>query len=358
MRKFLFLAVLVFVAVSVSGCFIDMTATTKINDDGSGFRITTYTADGATEMEETVKKYILPSGGEWRLGRYAENSPPQHTYEVKRAFRDLNSLTPDYTRKGAKRGDLSENGFSLKIKNAVIFTVYEYEETFRDCTDAAKIREFCGDWYSHSLETAAREVARAFPSIVKKDKVKALLDARYRPYFDYFLASFLEYGRGAFDEKNTAFQVKLAEYEEKYSAGDFSRFLADHIMSLDGRADRKAVTEKLMAVHASIDKQFSDYGEALMDRNYDDAFGVYGWPIFMGYSFNISVLMPGRIIEANTGDVKSNSAKWEFTNDDFFLKEFKLRARSRRLNPPAIGIMAAILAAALFAAYKRGCSKK
>ena len=353
MKKFFILAFLVFSAISVSGCFINMTATTKINDDGSGFRITTYTADGATEKEELLKDYVLPPGGEWRLNQYVKDSPPQHIYEAKRTFTGLNDLAPDYSRKGVKPGDTSTNKFSLKIRRGVLFTTYEYEETFKDCAAAAKIRKFCDDWYGHSLETAAKEVERAFPKTVKKEQVEALLDARYRPYFDYFLASFISEGRKVFDEKNTQFHAMMAQYEQKYSAESFSSFLADYIISLDKGVDRNAVTEKLMAVHASIDKQFSDYSTALNGRNYDDAFGAYGWPVFMGYSFNVSVVMPGRIIEANAGKIVSNTAKWDFTNDDFLLKEFTLRARSRKLNLAGIGIIVVILAAALLVVYKR-----
>ena len=201
MDKALRSLLLVAAAFALSGCFINMTATTKINDDGSGFRITTYTADGATEKEEVLKDYLLPQGGEWRLNQYVKDSPPQHIYEVKRTFTGLNGLTSDNFRKGTKPGDTSANKFSLKISRGIIFTTYEYEETYEDCTDAAKIRKFCDKWYSHSLETAAKEVERAFPKTVKKEQVEALLDARYRPYFDYFLASFISEGRKVFDEK-------------------------------------------------------------------------------------------------------------------------------------------------------------
>lgn len=353
MRKFFALAFLAFSVLSLSGCFVNITATTKINDDGSGFRITTYTAEDAADKEEVLKNYVLPPGGEWRLNQYVKNSPPQHIYEVKRTFAGLDKLAPDYFRKGAKPGDTSANKFSLKISRGIIFTTYEYEETYKDCTDVAKIRKFCDDWYSHSLETAAKEVERTFPKTVEREKVKALLNARYRPYLDYFLASFISEGRKVFDEKNTQFQAKMAEYEQKYSAESFSLFVADYIMSLDKAADRNAVTEKLMAVHASIDKQFSDYGTVLDGRNYDDAFGVYGWQMFMGYSFHVSVVMPGRITESNAGKVVSNTAKWDFTNYDFILKEFTLRAKSRKFNLAGIGIIAVILAVALLVAYKR-----
>ena len=67
MKKTFLLALLAVTALFLSGCFINITAMTKINDDGSGFRITTYTADGASEKQEVLDRYILPPGGEWRL---------------------------------------------------------------------------------------------------------------------------------------------------------------------------------------------------------------------------------------------------------------------------------------------------
>ncbi|MDD4879197.1 MAG: hypothetical protein PHR22_01920 [Candidatus Omnitrophica bacterium] len=353
MKKPLFLAFLSLVAISSSGCFINMTAMTKINDDGSGFRITTYTADGAAEKEEVLKYYILPPGGEWRLNQYVKDSPPQHIYEAKQAFTDVNKLAPDYYRKGAKPGDASDNKFSLKINRGILFTTYEYEETYKDCTDSARIRKLCDSWYEHSIETAAAETARAFPKAIKKEKAREMLEAEYRPSYEYMAAELTTKGREAFNEKNTQFNARMAEFEKKYSAEGFSAIFAGYIISADKTSDSKAVTEKLMAVHASIDKQLSDYSTAENGANYDDAFGVYGWPLFMGYSFDISVVMPGRVTEANAGKIASNSAKWEFKNDDFLLKEFTLRAKSRKLNLAGIGILAAVLAAALLVAYKR-----
>ena len=352
----LFLAATAFV---LSGCFIDMDATTKINDDGSGFRITTFTADGASEKEEVLKNYDLPAGGEWRLGQYVKDAPPHHIYEVKRTFKDINKLAPDYARRGAKAQDLSANKFTLKITKGILFTTYIYEETYRDCTDREKIKKLCNGWYRHAIDTAATEVARAFPKYISREKAGAMLEMRFRPYFDYFTAGFTTEGRKFFDnDENKQFELKNAEFEKKYSAEEFSAFFADYITSIDKTSDRKDVTEKLMAVHASIDKQLSDYGTMLGESNFDDAFGVYGMPIFMGYNFEVSVTMPGRIIKSNAKDVKFNTAKWEFNNDDFLLDEYKLYVKSRKLNFVGIGAIAAILTVALFVAYKRERKRK
>ncbi len=353
MKKFLFLAFLPFVVLSASGCFINMAATTKINDDGSGFRITTYTADGATEKEEVLKNYVLPPGGEWRLNQYVKDSPPQHIYEAKQVFTDLNKLVPDYFRSGTKPGDVSSNKFSLKINKGILFTTYEYEETYKDCTDSGRIKKLCDSWYGHAMDTASTEVARAFPKAVKKEKARELLEAVYRPYFDYIAAELTRAGRQAFNEKNTQFKAKMEGFEKKCSAEEFSAIFADYIISADKAAGKEAVWEKLMAVHASIDKQLSDYSTAMNGANYDDAFGVYGLPVFMGYSFDVSVVMPGRVFEAEAGKIVSNSAKWEFKNDDFILKEFTLRAKSRKLNPAGIGAAAVVLAVILLAMYKK-----
>src|SRR3989338_1387195 len=353
MKKTFLLALLAVTALFLSGCFINITAMTKINDDGSGFRITTYTADGASEKQEVLDRYILPPGGEWRLNQYIKNAPPQHIYEAKRTFTDIKGLAPDYVRKGSKAGDVSANKFSLKINKGIIVTTYEYEETFRDCTDARKINDYCGRWYDRSLEISAEEIEKAFPRTVEKQKVKALLDGRYRPYYDYFLSVFLKDGWSIFDDKHAASQQKITEYEEKYNVESFSAFLADYIISLDKGADRKAVVKKLKTVHEKIDEQFSE-NPSLGDLANDDAFGVYGWPLFMGYPFNISVILPGRITEANTKDIKGNFAKWEISNDDFLLNEYSLKAKSRKLNPAGIGILAVFFLIALFIAYKRG----
>lgn len=340
------------------GCYINMTAMTKINADGSGFRITTYTADGASEKEELIKNYILPEGGVWKLDKYVKQNAPLHIHEVKRAFTDISRLQPDYARKGVNPANISDNRYSLKINKGLILTTYEYEEVFKDCTDGKKVREFCERWYSYSLETASVEIEKAFPRVAEREKIRRVLDERYRSYYDYFLKRFLVSGRKAFEDDNAVFKAKMAEYEKKNSAEDFADFLTGYLVSLDKGLDRKKAFEKLVEVHEKIDEILSEGSTAFNDGNYDDAFGVYGWPLFMGYSFDVSVVLPGRIIEANTKDIKSNVATWEFTNDDFLLKEHRLQAKSRKVNIGAIAVISAIIIILLLVAYRKEPKKK
>lgn len=353
MKKFLFFVLSVFSVLSLCGCYINLTSMTKINDDGSGFRITTYTADGASDKEELLNNYIFPQGGAWKLENYAKDAVVQYVYEVKRAFSDINKLKSDYIRKGHNPANISDNRYYLKINRGLIYTTYEYEEVFKDCTDAKKIKDCCERLYDRLLDISAAEIEKAFPQIVEKQKVKALLDEQYRPYYDYLLPAFLKDGWKIFDDQHAACQQKTKEFEEKYDVESFSEFLTYYIISLDEGADREAVLEKSKAVHEKIDEQIRD-NSSLNDINCEDAFGVYGWPLFMGHSFNISVVLPGRIIEANTKDIKGNVAKWEFSNDDFLLNEYSLKAKSRKLNPTGIGILAVFFLIALFIACRKG----
>ncbi|MFA5148988.1 MAG: hypothetical protein WC491_07700 [Candidatus Omnitrophota bacterium] len=358
MRKVLPALLLLAVVFLISGCFINMTAVTKINDDGSGFRITTYTADGASEKEELIKEYLLPGDGSWKLDNYVKDSPPQHIYEVKRTFKDIKELQPDYARRGASPSNISDNRYSLKIRRGVIFNSYEYEEIYRDCADEGRIREFCKRWYDATLAIISEEVAAAFPRSVKKDGVTLFLDAKFRPLYDYFLGELMANGRKSLeDDNNTANKAKRAEFEALYDADNFASYMADYIASADKGLDRKRAYDKLLALHKKIEEKLSDQSESLSERNYDDAFGVYGWPIFMGYSFNVSVTLPGRIVDANTGDIRSNTANWKFDNNDFQMNEYRLSAVSRKFNPAGTAIISVVLLLIIYSAY-RGKTKK
>jgi hypothetical protein len=358
MKKIASSLLLIATAVAINGCFIDMTAVTKINDDGSGFRITTYTADGASEKEELLEYYVLPEGGSWKLDSYVKGQAPQHVYEVKRAFKDINKLQPDYVRKGVKPSNVSDNRYSLKIHKGILFTSYEYEEVYKDCADEGKIREFCKRWYDSSLGIISDEVVKAFPRTAENDKVRSFVDARLRPYYDYFLKEYIVNGRKSFeDENNVAFKAKMAEFEKQYDAENFAGYMADYIVSTDKGQDRKKAYDKLLALHDKIDDRLSGLNESTSQGNYDDVFGVYGWPIFMGYSFNVSVTLPGRIVDANTKDIRSNTAAWELGNNDFQMKERRLSAVSRKFNPAGISIIAAVLLVVIYSVY-RGKPKK
>jgi hypothetical protein len=240
----------------------------------------------------------------------------------------------------------------------MVFTTYRYEEVYRDCADEAKIREFCGGWYASALEIMSDEVSKAFPRSVKKDEVKSFLDDRFRPYYDYFLKEFLASGRRSLEGSDGAVnKAKMDEFERQYEEMVFAGYMADYIVSADKGQDRKRAYDKLLALHKKIDERLSAMSESLNESNYGDAFGVYGWPIFMGYSFKVSVTLPGQVIEANTKDIKSGTVTWKFNSDDFQMGEHKLTAVSRKFNPAGAVIIAAGLLLAVYLSY-RGKPKK
>lgn len=358
MKRVLIASLLLATAVAVNGCFIDISAVSKINADGSGFRITTYTADGASEKEELLKYYILPDGGSWKLDSYVEGKPPLHVYEVKREFREIKDLPPDYVRKGADPSNVSGNEYSFDIRKGMVFTTYRYEEVYKDCADEAKIRGFCDGWYTSALEIMSDEVAKAFPRSVKKDEVRLFLDDRFRPYYDHFLKAFLTSGRRSLEGSDSAVnKAKMAEFEGQYEETVFAGYMADYIVSADKGQDRKRAYDKLLALHKKIDERLSAMSESLNESNYGDAFGVYGWPLFMGYSFKVSVTLPGQIVEANTNDIRSGTVTWKFNSDDFQMQEYRLTAVSRKFNPAGAVIIAAGLVLAVYLTA-RGKHKK
>ncbi len=338
---------------SLSGCYINFTALTKINDNGSGFRITTYTADDEGERDTLIKKYDLPSGGSWESKEGVKDKSPDYAYEAKRSFKDLNDLAPDYVRRGAKPEHVSDNRFSLKVRKNILFTVYEYKETYRDSTDERQFREFCEKWYNHNLDEAVKDLADAFPRILEKEKVKALLNERYRPCVDSLMTAFLEKGCDLADEDNGEFKGKMDEYEKRYSKEELLPFLADYIILRGKGVKRQEVLHKLKEVYDRYEEKASAYGQRLMDDNYDDALGVYGIPIFENYTFNVSVVMPGNIVSANTEEFKMNTAKWEFSPADFLFKEYTLRAVSRKVNHAAVAVLAIVLMAAVILVLRK-----
>ncbi|MDP2942294.1 MAG: hypothetical protein Q8O36_02115 [Candidatus Omnitrophota bacterium] len=347
MKRISLLFLSAIVTLSLSGCYINFTALTKINDDGSGFRITTYTADGASEKDELIKNYDLPAGGSLESEKDVKDKSPDYTYEAKRLFKDLNNLAPDYVRKGAKPGYVSDNRFSLKIRKNILFATYEYEETYKDSTDERQFREFCERWYSHNLDEAVKDLTDIFPRLLEKEKIKALLNERYRPYVDYLMTAFLKKGSSLADEDNVEFKEKMDEYERRYGEEEFLPFMADYIVSRDKGVNRQEVLRKLREAYKKYEEKAGAYGERLAEDNYDDAFGVYGMSIFKSYPFNISVVMPGKIVSANSQEVSRNVAKWEFSPADFLFKEYTLRATSRKLNYVAVAILAVALMTAV-----------
>lgn len=332
--------------LSFSGCELKFTALTKIRPDGSGFRITTFSADEESAKEELLKRYILPETGNWKTEEYTPSlgkvGRKVHIYESKIAFKDFNNLKPDYTRRGSNPDNLSKNRYGLKIKKGFMFNTYEYMETFSDSVNENAIRQFCQKEYDYALDKTAQFLEASFPGLIAKDEFRIHLDSTYRPYYDYFLSEFLKEGFKIFEDENREAKDKLAELGDKLSEDGFIVFVGDYIAKGHNKRkiDNKGLGGKLKEAPKKIGEELRLHWDGLSEDNYEDALGVYGIPIFVSYPFRVTVAMPGRIINSNSSDVKINTAKWAFYPSDFFLKEYRLEAKSRRLNYIGAGIMA------------------
>lgn len=342
---FIFLAFLF--VLCLNGCKLEFTALTKINEDGSGFRITSYAVNSEDEKKELYSKYSLPEGGTWTHREYAQRSQygpsGEDIYEVKRSFKKLSELSPDCVRRGADPNNVSSNTFSLNIRRHLLFTTYEYEEVFKDCTDQNKIRRFAEKYYDKVLTVTSDSITAEFPNLVERNKLRGFLDATYRSEFDYFLSIFVIRGYKPFmDEDNKELQDRMRRFEECLSGAGFSALITDYIMRENKGLDRDSIVKRVKESYASIEKEIQTYQSELADKNWDDALGVYGIPIFMSYPFEVSITLPGRIIEANTKEVRMNTAAWNFCQSDFFITGYKLKAVSRKINYSVI-IIAALL---------------
>ncbi|MFH1778555.1 MAG: hypothetical protein ABH847_00770 [Candidatus Omnitrophota bacterium] len=361
MKKFSISLSLIFFVLSLSGCEIKFTAFTKINPDGSGFRITTYSADD-TEKEELLTRYILPKGGNWKTQKYTPSwskvEGERHIYEAKRSFKDFNKLAPDYARKGFNPKNLSENRYELKIKKGLIFNTYEYREIFTDSANEKELREFCEREYNYILNLASQRLEDALPKLIEKEKVRTFLYGKCRPYYDYFLDVLLRHGYEAFFKEEIKELIeKYKEFEESISEESFSSLISNFILKDHKDINRDELRNKLKEIHSKISEELQLHQEELSQKNYEDAFGVYGVPLFVSYPFSITVVMPGRIVNSNSNNVKINIAKWAFYPSDFFLKEYKLEAKSRRLSYVNIAVFAIGLVTILILANLKSLGK-
>ncbi len=347
MKKISSLSVLACLILSLIGCNISLTTYTKINDDGSGFRITTYSTDGKSDKDELLAKYEFPKGGQWKEEerKTQQYNYTDYTYEVKRAFKDLNKLDPDYIRKGAKPGNISGNTISFKINRGPIFTTYEYEEVFRDCSNEKQAKDFCQRQYDYFIDMVSKDIEEALPKLVNKEKIKILLDERYRSFFDYFLTEYLK--DPDFFVNNEEYSKRNEEFEQKNSEENFTSFIADYVLAKNKGADKKEVTLRLKEAYKKISEESQLQMDILNEKNYNDMLGAYGIPILVSYSFRTAVVMPGKIIDSNAHEVNAGLAKWNFEREDFFLKDYKLRVKSRKLNSAGITILVMALLAAL-----------
>jgi len=70
--------------------------------------------------------------------------------------------------------------------------------------------------------------------------------------------------------------------------------------------------------------------------------------------FQAASLCRAKNNSANTKDIKFNAASWSFTNKDFFLKEYKLKVKSRRLNYLSVGILVSAVLVILIGVNLKG----
>ena len=340
-------------AAFVTGCgtIRDVTLRTKIKADGSVERHVKVEAREKATVGGDLK---LPDSKGWQEYRKEEK-----VFEVRGTFKSVADIPLDFEK--VKSEEIKESSKSVKVYSSfqcALFSTYEYTETITDIStfeQYSKATEQC-----LALRTFLYEIAEeAYGKEYDLSAAKAWIEKEIVPRLRTLLAVNWEASLNKKVDRNKrteAYGMKmLAELgvtkrdgEEDLDDKDFEKFfLAKAAELIKPKKGGKLTPEQ---VKERVDRMVEDDGDRvkkiakqIVTKRFgsEEAFDAHVAEIdarFFGayteffdlfperFFFEVSVTMPGRIIETN-GVIDGNEVSWSFTHRDVF-PSYKMFVRS------------------------------
>ncbi|MBI3011448.1 MAG: hypothetical protein HYY58_03015 [Candidatus Omnitrophica bacterium] len=326
----------------LSGCKIEFEANTIVSPDGSVTRTTRYIGGGA-EDGELKTRYELPSGGAWKEGKttrydYSAKKDVEVTtdvYEVTKRYAGGEPIPSDFVRKAEASDRTARNQIRMAVQNYGFVKMFNYEERFRDIVTTerfeAAARKLYAGWVEHFAGHLAEESHDSISPAQAREKLKAAFD----PLLVMFLSGLRREGKAFGESKTFKDELEPSLQEERIVAEVVGIFPSPSAEQAD--AWREGITRAFSKANDMLSNWWDDTPLE------EELFGVHGFHLFQDYGFEVTLSLPGRVVESNATKREGGVLKWEFDNDDFVLEDYVIHARSRLVYSDRIAVVGGTL---------------
>jgi hypothetical protein len=338
------------------GC-IEYTITTQVMPDGRLLRTISVKGDSASVFRGSFR---VPSDTGWTIStRYEKQKGKDsvngkvYVYEATREFPDFKALNSCFYRDSSFSDHIIIR-VELMKKSRWFYTYYSYTETylrlfpFRSVPisrflSGPELRVYLageeGIYYSPSKDSLMIHAdSVSVPVLTRTDSLRF---KELRDSLEYKFESWQK-----LNIYNDFYEVICKALDKTGRSSDTVNVRRPFYQWLDSTRVFDKVTENSDAfikeaaaffrINPSDLKAANQEGFELFTRKFRVS-------AFTLESFTNQVLMPGMIMDANTGDKNGNLVVWHYKIGNFYATDFIMKVRSRTVNKPAVVIAAILL---------------
>ncbi len=311
----------ILLAMVTSGC-LEVKVKTTVHRDGSCERVETVTA-GAPELPGTA--FPIPTDSTWKTGwTKRDNKEKDYLYTATKRFESPEALAREFS-------SIAVDSAKLRISPVIekrfrwFFTYLTYKETYP---------VFCPFTRIPASRILSEDEIRRISAGEKSDSLKKKLDEwRLRNMYEGFHLALLDGARRLGDPTFLPDSVAVRKEEllqvlqtDTTTKDDFDRTLV-----LVARFFRSNAVLKLRPELRTAWDAAEDMMKRAQRANAD---------------YTNTVVMPGMILDTNAGEVKGTTVSWNFSADQFLLRDYPMWVESRVTNIWAV-ILTGIIAIGL-----------
>lgn len=314
----------IFLLLLIPGC-LEVKVTTTVRSDGSCERVVT-TNPGEEKLPD--KAFPIPTDSTWTSTWEELKGNGGYRYMATKHFATGEELTREYSRD-------STNPRKLRITPKLdkrfrwFYTYLTYRETYHMYSPFRRIP---------ASQVLSEDEIRRISEGEKNDTLKKKLDEwMFRNLYEGFHEA-LQDGAERLGDPTLPARVVAARKEELFrsilddtlEAGEFDRMLAMMSHFFNSAA--------VIKLRPGLKMAWDDAEEMLEMGQRADA------------EYTNAVVMPGLIIDTNAGEVKGTTVSWQFSADQFRLRDYEMWVESRVVNVWAVvltGVLALLLVSVL-----------
>lgn len=344
------------------GSCLDYTVTTRVNRDGSIFRQYRVRGDSAKIFQGSL---MIPSGPEWKISHRMEpkdkndslSEKSQYVYEASRTFASIDELN-SWLATDTSIGTIKPVA-SLKKKFRWFYTYYEYSEIYPMTFPFQKIP--LDSFLTGIEQSEIMDDDRIAYSSKDKKMVWKVKDTEYI----YTSADSIE-----MKKISEQCQQKLSNWANASIIEDYLDVLNKHFKNEPAvRAISREKAALIDVVYKKFDFRITEFVSAVLlnaigdsitglsglqqlyERN-PDVFDEFERKITKAKDFGVNdsythtLGLPGKVYGTNSEKVGSSEMEWELEPMYFALKDYEMKASSRKANP-WIMVLSGLLAVGL-----------
>ena len=346
------LAIVILLSTLLGGCdrpLAEFSAETVIDQHGNVNRTTRYHAISDNKADEVKERYELLPGGSWNQYQHIvdmeDGKQVEFTYlnyELTRQYADGEVIQSDYIQPGPQSDKSAHNEFSVEVRHYGFVDTFRYQESYRDVVTTKGLSSAARQVYQVLIEELAAELGRIEHVELTVAELEDQMRGGFDPIFEQALAVFID----ACMNPGVSLDACLQATEKDPGILRVTNLLDDETLIVDELINiiQPPTAYRDVEWRTQISTLLEDFEperfSALAEEKEEEIFGVNGLRIFEPYiPFEISLDLPGSIVETNAHEHEAGTLVWRFTGEHFVLNEFVINARSRVIHIDRIVIV-------------------